>query len=181
MKTGGSEPNAQTLTEIERAYAEYGCSLLRFATRLCGNRDDAEDIVVETFTQAYRKWDGYHGTASRLSWLYGIAVNRHRMNRRKNRNRPVALTDDVPALPSNALDRIAIESAISRLPLHQRESFLLVKSEGMTSREAAEILRRPIGTVCYEVFQAVRSIRVQLGEEEEVDSPVPSKTCEAEP
>jgi len=162
MTPGESDRHAQVLASVEAAYSEWGSSLFRFAMRLCGNRDDAEDIVVETFTQAYRKWDSFKGTGTRLNWLYGIAVNRHAMSRRKQRNRPEAISDDAPASATNSLDRIAIEAAIVRLPLSQRQSFVLVKSEGLTSKEAAEILGRPLGTVLYEVHQAVRAIRAQV-------------------
>jgi len=154
--------------------------LLRFATRLCGNREDAEDIVVETFTHAYRKWDSFKGTGSRRSWLYGIAVNRHRMNRRKQKLSPERLTDDMQAHASNILDLIALDQAIAKLPLSQQEAFLLVKSEGLTSREASEVLGRPLGTILYEVHQAVHEIRGAL-RGKEVDQRVPSRLCEVEP
>lgn len=177
MTTGGSDRNSQTLAQIEQAYSDWGSGLLRFAMRLCGNREDAEDIVVEAFTHAYQKWDTFKGTGSRRSWLYGIAINRHRMNRRKQ-NQPLdRLTDEMQASESNILDQIALQQAIAKLPLAQREAFLLVKSEGLTSREAADILGKPLGTILYEVHQAMKSIRgALLGKE--VDQPMPSRLCE---
>jgi RNA polymerase sigma-70 factor, ECF subfamily len=180
MTTDESVRNSQTLAQIEAAYSQWGDSLLRFASRLCGNRDDAEDIVVETFAHAYRKWDTFRGTGTRLSWLYGIAVNRHRMSRRKQRLNTESISDDMPAAATNMLDRIVVEQTITRLPLVQREAFLLVKSEGLTSKEAAEILGRPLGTILYEIFQAVRSIRRELLGRES-DPQVVSRLCEVEP
>jgi len=135
---------------------------MRFSLRLCRNRDDAEDIVVETFTQAYLNWERFRGTGTRLNWLYGIAVKRHAMNRRKFRNRTDSIPDDLLADSTNPLDRIVIEEAIGRLPLAQLQAFLLVRSEGLTSKEAAEILGRPLGTVLRQVHQAVHLIRKEV-------------------
>ena len=162
--------------EVEEAYAEHGDAIFRFALRLCGCRDDAEDVVVETFTHAYRQWSGFRGTGSRRAWLYGIAVNRFRMSRRRKRPDFEPLTDDLPQTGPNAMDIIALETEIANLPSRQRESFLLVKSEGLTAREAAEALGRPLGTVLYEVHRAVKALRTALG-----DGPVPTLLCEVEP
>jgi len=118
--------------------------------------------VVETFSYAFRKWDSYQGTGTRRNWLYGIAVNRYRMNRRKQRPRHEQLTNEILAIGVDILDQIVIQQAINRLPASQREAFLLVKSEGLTSREAGEVLGRPLGTILYEVHMAVRSIRTAL-------------------
>jgi len=180
MTAGGSEQNRQVLEEVETAYSEWGGSLLRFSTRLCGNRDDAEEVVVDTFTEAFRTWDSFRGTGSRRGWLYGIAANRCRMTLRRRRPTPEPLHDEVPAQATDILDRIALEQAIGLLPLSQREAFLLVKSEGLTSREAADLLGRPIGTILYEVFTAVRSLRSALTVKEVDFNPQP-RLCEAEP
>lgn len=48
MIEGGTNEQTEVRKQIEDADAEYGRVILRFATRLCDNRDDAEDIVVET-------------------------------------------------------------------------------------------------------------------------------------
>jgi RNA polymerase sigma-70 factor (ECF subfamily) len=178
MTTGGSDRHTEILAELERAYSEWGGGILRFATRLCGNREDAEDVVVETFTHAYQQWDGFRGNGSRRSWLYGIAVNRCRMSKRRRRFEIEPLRDDLPSSSPGTIDRIALQQAIAVLPRSQRESFLLVKSEGLTAREAAEILGRPIGTVLYEVHQAVRSLREALQGKADDRQPS-SRLCEA--
>ena len=165
------DPSAQ---EVEEAYAEHGDALFRFALRLLGCRDDAEDLVVETFVHAHRRWDAFRGKGSRRAWLYGIAVNRARMARR--RARPTeALTDAIPQTGPDAMDLIALKDGIASLPPKRREAFLLVKGEGLTAREAAEALGRPVGTVLYEVHRAVQSLRIALGE-----GPLTNLLCEAE-
>ncbi len=166
--------------EVEEAYAQHGESLFRFALRLCGNRDDAEDVVVEAFVQAHRSWDAFRGNGSRRAWLYGIAVNRFRMGRRRRRNAPEPLRDDIPQTGPDAMELIALETEIARLPPKRREAFLLVKGEGLAAREAAEALGRPLGTILYEVHRAVHALRAALGEGPD-NAPAPALLCEVEP
>lgn len=172
MNPHGPDRGAQG---VEEAYAEYGDALFRFALRLCGHRDDAEDLVVETFVEAHRRWGTFRGIGSRRAWLYGIAANRARMARR--RARPTEpLSDGIPQSGPDATDRLVLEEAIARLPPKRRAAFLLVKAEGLTAREAAEALGRPLGTVLYEVHRAVHELRTALGEE-----PLPTLLAEAKP
>ncbi|RYG37948.1 RNA polymerase sigma factor [bacterium] len=172
MKTDGPDRTAHA---VEEAYAEHGAALFRFALRLCGHRDDAEDIVVETFTHAYRQWDAFQGKGERRAWLYGIAVNRFRMSRRRSRHSLETLSADTPFRGPDPMDIVTLETEIARLPTKQREAFLLVKGEGLTAREAAEALGWPLGTVLYEVHRAVHALRRALGEDS-----APILLCEVE-
>jgi RNA polymerase sigma-70 factor (ECF subfamily) len=178
MKVEPSNRNAERLAELEVAYSEWSGALLRFTIRRCGNRDDAEDVLVETYTEAYRNWDAFKGTGTRKNWLYGIAANRARMSRRKKRLDLTPLNDEILYAGSDTVDAIALSQEIARLPLNQRESFLLVKGEGITAREAAEILGRPIGTVLYDVYRAVHTLRGLLGGRDLNGSSLP---CQVEP
>jgi RNA polymerase sigma-70 factor (ECF subfamily) len=158
-------PSEDLTDQIEKAYSEWSQPLSRFALRLAANREDAEDIVVETFVEAYRHWSDFKGSGSRQSWLYGIAINRHRMMRRKVKFGSVPLKDELHSTRHDGTQMIAIEQEIAKLPIKQREAFLLVKSEGLTAREAAIVLRRPMGTVLFEVHQATKALRNALADE----------------
>jgi len=173
MNTDKADRQNQALEQVETAYAEWGSGLFRFALRMSGNRDDAEDIVVETFTNAYHQWHTFKGTGSRRTWLYGIAVNCFRMARRKQRLTLVSLDENMSVPRSQSVDIISLQQEIDRLPLKQREAFLLVKSEGLTAREAAEVLNRPLGTVLYEVHRAMHALRDGLRGEEVDCGPIP--------
>ena len=159
MNTDKADRQNQALEQVETVYAEWGCGLFRFALRISGNRDDAEDIVVETFTNAYHQWHTFKGLGSRRTWLYGIAMNCFRMARRKQRLTLVTLDENMATPRSRSVDTISLQQEIDKLPLRHREAFLLVKSEGLTAREAAEVLHRPLGTVLYEVHRAVHALR----------------------
>lgn len=178
MNPERSNRQSETLAEVEAAYSEWSGALSRFLMRLCGNRDDAEDLLVETFTEAYRQWGAFRGTGSRRNWLYGIAANRVRMSRRKSHLAPAPLDEEIPHPGSSPIDVIALRQEIAKLPLARREAFLLVKGEGVTAREAAEILGRPIGTVLYDVHRAVHTLRGAL---EGLDPKGAVFACEVEP
>ncbi len=157
--------SADLTDQLEKAYSDWSEPLSRFALRLAGNREDAEDIVVETFVEAYRHWLDFKGSGSRQTWLYGIAINRYRMMRRKVRFGVVSLREESACTSYDGTKWIAIEQEIAKLPLKQREAFLLVKSEGLTAREAAGVLHRPVGTVLYEVHLATKALRNALSDE----------------
>ena len=180
MTQGGSNGNPETRTQIEAAYAVYGGAIFRFAVRLCGNRDDAEDIVVETFVSAFQNWNDFKGTGSRRAWLFGIAHNAYRMTRRRQKRNPERISDEVEAQDRISHEWIALQQAVNELSLTQRESFLLVKGEGLTAKEASEALSRPIGTICSDVFHATRNLRQKLTGIAPT-SQRPAKSCEVEP
>ena len=62
------------------------------------------------------------------------------------------------------MELIALEREIASLAPKQRESFLLVKGAGLSAREAADSLGRPLGTVLYEVYRATHTLRQALGD-----------------
>ena len=179
MTKGRSERDQRVYEQIEKAYSTWSSGIFRFAMRLCGNREDAEDVVVETFTQAYRCWDKFVDTGSRRDWLYGIALNCIRTNRRRWKNRVEQLVEETPAPQSNNLNLIVLYEEIAKLPLLQRQAVLLVKGEGVTCREAAEILGRPLGTILYEVHRAMQTMRAAMTSESG-DLEHASRLCEAE-
>jgi len=69
-----------------------------------------------------------------------------------------------PTFPNepDVAQQIDLERAITKLPQAMREAFVLVKAEGLTFEEAAEVLGRTVGTVKHQVFHAVRRVRAAL-------------------
>ena len=59
--------------EIPRLVEEHGGKMFGLAKRMCRTVEQAEDLVQETFLQAYRKWDQFEGRSSPATWLYTIA------------------------------------------------------------------------------------------------------------
>jgi RNA polymerase sigma-70 factor (ECF subfamily) len=131
----------------------------RFAMRLAGCREDAEDITVQTFAEAYRSKANFLERSSVETWLYRIAVHQaHRLHRKR---RPESALHEslVDEAGSEGFERIVLEQLIADLPERQRLAFLLVKSEGLTYREASEVLGRPMGTIQSDVHEAAKRLR----------------------
>ncbi len=145
----------------------YGGRIYRFCYRLCGSAPDAEDLTQEVFLAAFQGTDRFEGCSTIQTWLYRIALNCWRHSRRTPRLDTVTLEDAAqagPGLEQAVADSIALTCALDGLPPYLRETFLLVKAEGLTSREAAQILDIPQGTVQWRVHQAASRLRVLLTE-----------------
>lgn len=156
-------------------YAAHGAQVYRFCLRLCGHSGDAEDLTQDVFVAAWQGAGGFEGRASILTWLYRIALFRwHRVQGGKERG-CVSWDDAPPAADPHAdpscatLRRMTLEAALAALPDELYEAFLLVKSEGLKYREAAQVLGIPQGTVQSRVHDAVQKLRVLLQEEASYD------------
>jgi RNA polymerase sigma-70 factor (ECF subfamily) len=113
---------------------------LRFATRMLGNREDAEDVTQETFVRAYGALGRYDHSVAFQTWLMSILINRCRtaLGSRRRRDARLVVNDGavaIAAVPSDADDtalRDAIERALARLEPAQREAFLLKHVEQLS-------------------------------------------------
>ncbi len=146
----------------------------RLCLRLCGGcREDAEDLLQETLIVAWRSWERFRGKSQRTTWLHAIAVRLWQQRRTRRREYlplpPLELA--APDLTPGHDFQLDLASALEQLPDDQRIAFLLVKAEGWTHREAAQLLKEPTGTIQYRVHEATRKLRLLL-EEKEIPCPI---------
>lgn len=171
------------LDRFETVVDAYQRRLYGFALRMSGNREDAEEIVQDTFVRAYRalaKMSEEQRRDLRLQpWLYTITLNVTRNRLRSKRPTNVALdaladpdallntTHQGPEQPEAIVERGVefrlVEQALLQLPMHLRAAATLRFIEGRSHPEIAEILGQPIGTVKSHVHRAVRILRRILG------------------
>ena len=138
-------PNTDGFAEF---YRKHGERIYRFCFRLSGSVSDAEDLTQEVFLAAFQGCDRFQGRSSVQTWLYKIALNCWRHSCRVPRLETTALTDIAPAGPGleqSVTEADALTCALNALPPGLRETFLLVKAEGLTYREAAQVLNIPQG------------------------------------
>ncbi|MBM3493243.1 MAG: RNA polymerase sigma factor [Armatimonadetes bacterium] len=156
---------------FETVYRRYAARVMAFAFRLCGERSRAEDLVQETFVAAYKGRETFSGRSELLPWLLGIAWRRNRdaVRGRSFAEIPLqerdALVSSERGVAAQALDAVMLSGAIDRLPPVLSEAFHLVMVQGLTHREAAEVLGRPVGTVKWCTANAVKRLREALRDE----------------
>ncbi len=160
---------------VETAYRAYRERVFGFALRMTGNRADAEDLLQETFVAAQTSWGAFQGRSSRLSWLLGIAARRWGAGVRRDRAREAILVaagapeapEATPHPEPGIVEGVALQEALNALDAPLREALLLVASQQLSYREAAEALGAPVGTVKWRVHEACRRMRELLRSGEE--------------
>lgn len=148
--------------DFERLYGEYGKGIYRLCLRMTGSASDAEDLTQDTFVAAMEGWHRFRGESTPLTWIYRIAARKARRHVHLRAFR-FPVRDESEAVEDSAV-RIDLARALARLSVRNREAFLLVKLEGLTLKQAAEIAGVPEGTMKFRVYEAIRSLRMALGE-----------------
>ncbi len=154
-------------------------ALYNAAHRMTGNEHDAEDLVQETYVEAFRHADQLRSLARARAWLFRILRNRFVSAARRRRARPelavidggleaaeeAAAAQHPPQLERGVIGRLArpaILQALSRLPEEMRTALLLCDLEGFTYDEIAEITDCPLGTVRSRIARARAQLARQL-------------------
>src|SRR5262245_53919151 len=152
-------------------------SLYNFAHWLTQNRDEAEDLVQETYMKALKGFASFQQGTNFRAWIYRILRNTFLTSRRL-RERVTVSIDDVdhestlPAVPNTPesemlahVDRQLVQNALEQLPVPFREVILLCDVEEMSYREIAETLTIPVGTVMSRLSRARAAMRQLLASE----------------
>ena len=190
MKT--TEPTDETLmmayqhgekNALDALVRRYADQLLGYLIRLCGNRQQAEDLFQETFLRVHRKAARYDSQQRFKPWLYSIATHASIDVARRRRAQPQTVsldesTDDAhpmtdrlsdgrpdPAAAAVSADqREHVRAAVSSLPPGQRATLVMTYFEGMTYVEAAKALGCSLGTVKKQMSRALQSLARVLPE-----------------
>jgi RNA polymerase sigma-70 factor, ECF subfamily len=148
--------------------------LYNFAHWLAQSREEAEDLVQETYTKALRGFSSYQPGTNFRAWMYRILRNTFLTSRTGlQATRTVSLDDDETVLTttdSGTPEAIVIErsnqalvqDAIAELPVKFREILLLCEMEEMTYQEIAATLSVPVGTVMSRLARARAALREVL-------------------
>ena len=181
-------PAAQKETREPRdAFSRYLPLLYRTAYRYLGNAADAEDAVQDALLSAYKHLDQFRGQAQMSTWLVAIVSNCARMQlRRRPRHIHVSLDERFGDEEGYTLSEHLVhygpspEEEYRKAELHERimqfakklspstrRAFQLRDLDGLTTREAAQVLRVVDGTVKAQVARAraklTRLVRRALG------------------
>ena len=152
-------------------YRRFQGPVHRFAWRMTGRRETAEDVTQETFLALLRGPTRYESGRGPLgAYVYGIA--RNLLARRAGRDRPyVPLSDgeegalratDLGADPERQRAVGTIREAVLGLPMHHREVVVLCDLQGLPYEEAAAALLCPVGTVRSRLHRARALLAARL-------------------
>lgn len=143
---------------FEAFYRLNAPRLLAFLCQAVGNRQSAEDIMQETFTQIWRRPNGFQPERGTLrGYLYGIA--RKRAAEWWRQQKPRDFTAPNEAVASRTESAWAMADALAHLPEEQRALLWLREVEGQHYAELAEIFEIPVGTVRSRLFVAREALR----------------------
>ncbi len=177
MKHEGDGPLVRRVLAGEtEAYARlverYRDRLGRYASRMLGNRADAEDALQDTFVRGYRSLARCNDPEGFGPWLFGILVNRCRTYAaRRARRQEIVQTDDYAvagASVGQSADQVAwretISWALEQLPAEQREAFLLKHVEELSYEEMQDLTGTRVPALKMRVFRAREELRRLLAE-----------------
>jgi RNA polymerase sigma-70 factor (ECF subfamily) len=155
---------------LDRLVIDCLPEVLRFAVRLTGNPDTAEEVVQEALLRVSRSWRSFRGQSRFRTWLLRIVINAfHDLLAAESTGRPLPeeVADRRAADPSSGMlaeefgQQVA--ARVSALPYRQREVLILSVYEGLTPREVAEVLKISEANV-YSTLHIVRCrLRRELG------------------
>ncbi len=152
--------------------------LYRAAWALCGSREDAEDLVQDTFARVLSKPRMLRGD-DELAYLMRVLRNTFFTARRTASRRPVtgATIEDVVAAdprptsqPERAMDVRELYAAVAELPEDFRLALVAVDILGLSYREAASALRAREATITTRLFRARRQVARALADDPQPDA-----------
>ncbi len=139
------------------------------------SKDDVDDLVQETFIEAFRSAGRFRGDASPRTWLLAIAANRSRKHIRSRVRRRAALAElaRTPAAPATSPERVAasredlrrVALAIDALPPAQRVAYVMCVVNGAATNEAARVLGVRRATMWRRIHDARSTLRRLLEQE----------------
>ena len=152
--------------------------LYNFARWLTQNREEAEDLVQETYAKALKGFSSFQLGTNFRAWMYRILRNTFLTSRTalgatstvpldsEDDGLELGVEDETPeTILMKRSNSQLVQRAIDDLPVHYREALLLCEVEEMSYQEIAETLSIPIGTVMSRLSRARRTLRDHLGRE----------------
>jgi RNA polymerase sigma-70 factor (ECF subfamily) len=173
---------ARDRVRFEEEALELSDQVYQVARRLTGSREEAEDLVQDTYARAFRAWRSFEPGTNLRAWLFRILTNLN-----IDRGRKIQRTPDQQPLEENdyflynrleesgdgnADERRVVErlsqndavTALADLPHDFRDVVLLVDLADFSYSDAAQILDIPIGTVMSRLHRGRRILKRNLAE-----------------
>jgi RNA polymerase sigma-70 factor (ECF subfamily) len=179
---------ARDRVRFEEDALELSDQVYRVARGLVGSREEAEDLVQDTYARAFRSWQQFTPGTNLRAWLLRILTNlnidRARRQQRRPETQPLEEGDyflynrleeqaGQPLEEEEVVERLSqhdIVSALSAVPHDFRDVLVLVDIGEFSYQDAAQILDIPVGTVMSRLHRARRVLKRELAEQERDES-----------
>jgi len=156
---------------FELLYERHQARIYRYALRMSGSPDMAQDVVQDVFLALIRGARGYDPNCGALSsYLYGMA--RNLLFRQLGATPAEELDEDTASAESDPLEGMQqaerverVRAALAALPAHYREAVVLCDMEEMSYAEVAELLGVAVGTVRSRLHRARSLLLERLSQE----------------
>src|SRR6516165_2734469 len=174
---------ARSRVRFEEEALELSDQVYRVARRLASSREEAEDLVQETYARAFRSWRSFTPGTNLRAWLLRILTNlnidRGRRKQRAPDEQPLEESDyflynrlEQSARDGNADEERVVErlsqddivGALAGVPHDFRDVVVLVDIGDFTYQDAAQILDIPIGTVMSRLHRGRRILKRELAD-----------------
>ena len=186
--TRDSEPRrlaseARDRVRFEEEALELSDQVYRVARRLVSTREEAEELMQETYARAFRSWRSFTPGTNMRAWLLRILTNLNIDRGRRKQRAPVEqpleegdyflynkLEQSVPdgtADEERVVERLSqddVVAALSAVPHDFRDVVVLVDIGDFTYQDAAQILDIPIGTVMSRLHRGRRILKGELAD-----------------
>lgn len=140
--------------------------MFRIAYRLCGHREQAEDITQDVCMSLPARLKSFKGEAAFSTWIYRVVVNKVKDDVRKVQtlNRKLSDYAQVEEMrrgeAADAENQAAwLDAMLARLPDDLRETAVLVVGEGLSQQQAGEILGVKEGTIAWRMSELKKALR----------------------
>lgn len=163
------------MNEFDQYVELYSADLMRFCYKLCGNQYDAEDLFQDTWTKALRRIDTYDAGRDFRTWLFSVCANtfkdagRKKYNSMKlhfqNNEAKERFLHSIPTEEKDIDRYMDLYDAIGSLNKKHRIVIALYYFKEFSTKEIAEILSIPEGTVHSRLNTARKNLKRRLSDE----------------
>jgi len=149
---------------------EHYMTIYKIVYKWCGNKDNAEDIAQEVCIKLGRAIKGFKMQSAFTSWVYSITLNTVRDFARKQKhhvdiNMAEHVVDDTNIKPEDIDEINHLWQAVQQLPDNQRDAVMLVYSQELNHKQAADIMNCAEGTVSSYIHKAKKRLQKMVGEQ----------------
>ena len=182
LATQASRSDMKSFEELMKRYEK---PVLGIALKITGNKENAEEVLQDTFISVYKNLPNFRNASSFKTWLYKIATNAALANVRKNKKNTDNISEEIvdddlsvspiiewPETPESIYEKKEfssfIKEAIDKLPEKYKTVFILKDIEEFTNQEIADILGISLSAVKSRLLRArlkVRELLASYGKE----------------